>query len=508
MPRRRRLPGLVLAAALISLAACGGDEPSATSDEKQSAGGSLDAVEKSTVQILAEGEIRSPEGSSGFSGTGSGFIISKDGLVVTNNHVVTGAGSLKVRLAGEEDEIPAKVVGVSECNDLAVLQLTEGGDYTPLAWSDKEPKPPLEVYAAGFPLGDPEFTMTKGIISKADADGNTAWASVRQVIEHDANIQPGNSGGPLVDASGDVIGVNYAGGDPGTGTSQYFAIGRELAEDVIEDLKEGDQDSIGVNGEAFVDEEAGVAGVWVSGVKAGGIAAKAGVKPGDIITTLNGVALDSGTLEEYCDVLRSSDLEDAISIRVVRLDTEEVLEGELNGEKLQPVFSFASEFAEGLPESGGTAPSTDLIELTDDEGRLVVSVPSNWNDTDTTPQDIAGTGQPVPSILAAPDLGAFESDAGPGVGIFLLEGVGQQDVNALLDGAVQGSGCAETGRSDYSDPVFTGRYVQVDCQTVTGIFLIAVPDDDPNTIVLVFAAAQTRADLRAIDQIFATFNIT
>ncbi|MEI2690512.1 MAG: serine protease [Anaerolineae bacterium] len=69
----------------------------------------------------------------------------------------------------------------------------------------------LDVYAAGFPLGDPEFTLTRGIVSKARADGETDWASVDSVLEHDASINPGNSGGPLITGDGKVIGVNYAG---------------------------------------------------------------------------------------------------------------------------------------------------------------------------------------------------------------------------------------------------------------------------------------------------------
>lgn len=502
-----RLLALVAAVALVAVA-CGDDGGS--DDASGGGAASLDDVRGATVQILADGEIRTFEGSSGFSGNGSGFIVSEDGYVVTNNHVVTGAGSLRVLMDGNDDEIPAKVIGVSECNDLAVIQLTDPEDYPTLTWSDEDAAPPLEVYSAGFPLGDPEFTMTKGIVSKAEADGDTNWASVRSVVEHDAAIQPGNSGGPLVDADGDVIGVNYAGGDPGTGTAQYFAINAQDARAIVEDLREGDQDSIGVNGEAIVDEEAGVAGVWVSGVAPGGIASDAGVEPGDIITTLNGVALESGTLKEYCDVLRSNDLTDAMSIRVLRLDTEEVLEGELNGAGLEPVFTFATEVGEELPtESGGSseAPSTEYAEVTDDTDSLIVRVPSNWTDTDTAPQDIIGDGTMSPAILAAPDLAAFESDTGPGLGMFLIQNAGGIGPEELLQSAVEGIDCTETNRADYSDPVFTGRYAELDCDTVLGLIVVAVPDSDPSSVVFVAATAASQADLRAIDEILASFNI-
>ncbi len=86
-------------------------------------------------------------------------------------------------------------MGVSECSDLAVIDI-EGDGYPYLEWFDGQVAPGLDVYAAGFPLGDPEFTLTRGIISKERADGETDWASVDWVVEHDATINPGNSGGP------------------------------------------------------------------------------------------------------------------------------------------------------------------------------------------------------------------------------------------------------------------------------------------------------------------------
>lgn len=508
MNRSRHISSLLalLAAAALVLSACGGGDEKGSATTQ--APGDLEDVKAATVQVLVEGEIRDFDGAAGFESSGSGFIVDPSGYVVTNNHVVTGAGSLKVLVDGSEDEIPAKVVGVSECNDLAVIQLTDEDDYPSLRWSSQDVEPPLEVYTAGFPLGDPEFTMTKGVVSKAETDGDTNWASVRKVIEHDAAIQPGNSGGPLVDADGAVVGVNYAGGDPGTGTSQYFAINSTDAQDVVEKLKDGDDESIGVNGEAILDEEAGYAGVYVRGVAPGGIASEAGVKPGDLITTLNGVALESGTLKEYCDVLRSTDLDKAISIRVIRTDTEEVLEGELNGKELEATFSFASELGDEVPtDSGGTAPSLETVEITDDTESLVVRVPANWSDTDTAPQDILGNGTMSPTIIAAPDMDAFNSDTGPGMGMFLIEGTGGLTAEELLQSAVEGVDCTETNRADYSDPVFTGRYAELDCGTVLGLIVVAVPDADPGKVVFLAATAATQADLRAIDEILASFNV-
>lgn len=508
-PRKRHgALGLVLVLALaLAAAACGGDkEKTKDSDTKDTTtSGSIDDVEGSTVQILVEGEVRDPEGVTDFAGSGSGFIIAPSGLVVTNNHVVTGAGTVKVRLAEDDDEVAAKVIGVSECSDLALLQLTEGDDYKALSWYDGEIKPPMDVYAAGFPLGEEEYTVTKGVVSKAEANGQWEWASVSKAIEHDAAIQPGNSGGPLVNDSGQIVGVNYAGYDfAGKGTEQYWAISSELAQDVIKDIQEaeGDELSIGVNGQAFVDEEVGVAGVWVSGVKPGGIADKAGIKPGDIITTLNGVALESGTMEEYCDVLRSADLEEEISVRVLRFDTEEYLEGNLNSdEEIQATYSFAAEYGDELDE-GDTSEVGGFVSISDDTGTLTTEVPDTWSDVDGTSQDLLGIGTPQATLMAAPSLADFDASTGPGVGIVAMEGFSQTgvDINTVLDGAIEGSGCAEQTRDQYDTAELSGPYAIVDCGGVVGIILTATSNYNPDTFVLVIGAAITEADLEYVDQ--------
>ncbi len=163
-------------------------------------------------------------------GRGSGFIIDESGIAVTNNHVVTGAAILRVFVGGESQPRNARIVGVSECSDLAVIDI-EGAGYPFLEWFDGLIYSGLDVFAAGFPLGDPEFTLTRGIVSKPRTSGETNWASVDAVIEHDATINPGNSGGPLVTTDGKVVGINYAGS---RGTSQWFAISRDEALKVID----------------------------------------------------------------------------------------------------------------------------------------------------------------------------------------------------------------------------------------------------------------------------------
>src|SRR4030043_83200 len=242
----------------------------------------LTDLKKATIQIESQGTFIDPE--FGYvvnnAGRGTGFIIDPSGIAITNNHVVTGAALLKVWVGGDTGKMyNARILGVSECSDLAVIDI-EGDGFPYLSWYDGATKVGLEVYLAGYPLGDPEFTMTKGIVSKEKTSGETYWASVDSVIEHTAISNPGNSGGPLVDANAKVVGIHYAGA---SSTNQYFAIDHLDALTVIDQLRTGkDVDSIGINGQAVASEDGSLTGIWVSSVKSGSPADIAGLKAGDI----------------------------------------------------------------------------------------------------------------------------------------------------------------------------------------------------------------------------------
>jgi serine protease Do len=322
------------------------DKVTSTSTAADRSGGDGKLTMNDILASLVLFEVAGPSRPVGETGTvqgsrGSGFIISADGLAVTNNHVVNGASFIEVFVGGEKESRPAKIVGVSECDDLALVDI-EGDGFTPIKWSAAAPEPGTEVFAAGFPLGDPEPTLTRGVISKAKADGDRVWASIASTIEHDANIQPGNSGGPLLTAAGEVIGVNYSGGDTGSGTNQFWAISASLAQPIVESLKTADKLAIGVNPEAFVTED-GIAGVWVQSVNDGSPSAKVGLRPGDIITSLKGLPVGTdGSMRDFCKVLRSANEGVALSIEIYRLDTGESLSGELYGRELEGAAPLGS----------------------------------------------------------------------------------------------------------------------------------------------------------------------
>jgi serine protease Do len=306
-------------------------EPTAIPEPEDPQG--LDRVAAATVRIVSQITLADPEFGTlqNVVGQGSGFLISADGLVVTNNHVVTGVGTLNVNVPGRREPVNARVVAASECSDLAVIQLPPGA-YPYLEFYDGNLTIGTPIYAAGYPLGEPEYALVGGIISKLDADGETSWASVDQVLQHDAAINPGNSGGPLVNEDGQVVGIVYAGNLP---FNQFFAIGLEVALPVLDTLKTGqNHDWIGVNGEAFV--AGNVSGIWVWSVESGSPADLVGLAPGDVIIELERLALGrDGTMHDYCDVLQTRGSERVVGITVFSPRTGQILEGQLNGRPLQ-----------------------------------------------------------------------------------------------------------------------------------------------------------------------------
>ncbi len=513
--------------ALLTLVASGcGDEggsdaaqtPAPTGRAGANGVDNLEDVQGAVIRIVARGTFVQPGESLATyqevegAGSGSGFIIDPDGIAVTNNHVVTGAATLEVFVGGSDDPVSAKVLGVSECNDLAVIDL-EGDGYPFLEWDAEEIRAGRDVRAAGFPLGDPEYTLTSGIISKAEASGDTDWASVEQVIEHDANIQPGSSGGPLLDPiTGRVIGVNYAGGDPGTGTSQFFAIPAPLAEPVAAELRNGDVDSLGVNGQAVLDEEAGVAGIWVASVDTNSPAGEVSLQGGDIIEKIEGLSMGvDGTMADYCAVLDTKTPGDKLAVQVLRLDEGVRLKGEFNGDELTPFESLGTAAEGQIGGLGGGAAYSAFVPITDDSGTISLEVPAEWGQVDGAPL-VLDDQTTLPNVQAAPDLAQFtQSWDVPGVSLTALDLDLGLDLDSLLNefSSDISAQCTDAGREDYDDGLYTGRaQYYVDCGgTATGYAVIVAQPVGGEFTALLEVQLVTDADFGALDQIIATFTI-
>ena len=472
---------------------------------------SVEDLPMATIQIVSTGTFVTPDfGIFEGGGSGSGFIIDPSGVAVTNSHVVSGAGLLDVHIGGSAETVNAQSLGVSECNDLAVIDLA-GDGYSYLEWYDGDIFAGLEVQAAGYPLGEPEFALTQGIISKADAPGETEWASIDAILEHDARIRGGNSGGPLVTEGMTVVGINYAGRDD---TDQSYAISVREAERVVEALRSGtDVDSVGINGYAVTADD-GTQGVWVETVQAGSSADRAGVTGGDIVTRMAGVSLAlEGTMEEFCDVIRTQGEEGVIEIEVLRYDTAQVLRGQLNGNALTEAFSFAEELDEEATVDEGTSVYADYVVISDDTGAITVEVPLEWADVDGRPYE-DDQGRSITDVQASSNLDSFlGSWSTPGMIVSASSDWATSTTEEALLDDIQANFsdiCEYVGREVYEDPLYMGSYdTFVNCGDEAATYVVvAAHPVEANYLVRVQVQANSDRDFEALDRILASFIVT
>ncbi|WP_329218972.1 trypsin-like peptidase domain-containing protein [Streptomyces sp. NBC_01485] len=266
----------------------------------------------STVTIEAES-------SNGEGGTGTGFVFDTQGHIVTNNHVVADAvdGGKVTATFPDGKKYDAEVVGHAQGYDVAVIKLKNApSDLKPLTLGDSDKVAVGDsTIAIGAPFGLSN-TVTTGIISAknrpvASSDGTSSTSSYMSALQTDASINPGNSGGPLLDASGNVIGINSAiqstGGGGLGGTTQSgsiglgFAIPINQAKYVAQQLiKTGQPVYAKIGASVSLEDTTGGAKITepVSGsaspIESGGPADQAGLKPGDVITKLDDMVIDSG----------------------------------------------------------------------------------------------------------------------------------------------------------------------------------------------------------------------
>jgi putative serine protease PepD len=260
--------------------------------------------------------------------TGSGFVIDPNGYLLTNNHVVAGALTIKVML-NDGREFAAKILGRDESYDLAVLKISATG-LNALQFGDSDKVQVGDpVIAIGSPLGL-SGTVTQGIISAKNrpvtAGDNNSSTSFISALQTDAAINPGNSGGPLVDATGAVIGVNSAIASLGNaGSSQAGSIGLGFAIPINQARKTADQ--LIKNGKATypvigvaVDMNYNSGGALIAkkatAILPGGPAAKAGLRPGDLITAIDGMKIN--TPEELIVEIRTHNVGDEVTITYLR----------------------------------------------------------------------------------------------------------------------------------------------------------------------------------------------
>ena len=255
-------------------------------------------------------------------GKGSGVVLSPDGYVLTNGHVVNGADEVRVRFA-DKTELPASLVGVDRDTDLAILKV-EASNLVAARFADTDG---IEVGDWVLALGNPfglEQTVTAGIIS-AKGRQEMGLATFENFLQTDAAINPGNSGGPLVDLDGNVVGINTAissrdGGSNGIGFAIPASMAKEVAHGLIENGKVS-RGWLGVNVQALTPELAenfGVTGpgVIIAGVVPGTPAAKAGLRAGDVIVRIDDQPMETGS--QFLRLIGERAPESSITLSLVR----------------------------------------------------------------------------------------------------------------------------------------------------------------------------------------------
>ena len=289
------------------------------------------------------------------SGLGSGVIVSTDGYILTNAHVINGADEIVVELSGQRN-IPVKLVGSDPPSDLALLKIDQAGlSALALADSDKVQVGDV-VLAVGNPLGIGQ-TVTMGIISAKSRRTGLSNGSFEDFLQTDAPINRGNSGGALVDGSGNLIGINSqilspSGGSIGIG----FAIPSNMARDVFDQLvKHGKviRGHLGIVVQPVTDDIANnlglssARGVIVSQVQADSSAAKAGMQRGDVILALNGNAVSD--TNSFRNDIAATPPGRTVALRIWRGGNEEELRATLG--EFVPVENPARANQEDSPES-------------------------------------------------------------------------------------------------------------------------------------------------------------
>lgn len=443
---------------------------------------SLQDVEQAVVQIESKGVFVPYLNSKMTVETmrGSGFIIDPEGIVVTNAHVVNGGEIYQVFVPGYDRPVNATLQGISECADLALLDL-RGSGYPYLQWRTSRLTPRQVVYAVGYPNG--EYTRTGGYVQSSDETGETEWASIDHVILHSAKLAPGNSGGPLLDNRGRVVGINYAGS---AATGENVAIAKEDALPIIDILRQGiDIDSIGINGQAFSEGQDWF-GIWVVAVDSGSLAAKADIRAGDVIYRLENLPVGTdGTMADYCDILRSHTNNETITVHVRAADG--YYRGEING---QPLVKIPTP-SQTPPTPTPTPTLTPTATPTTAPEPLTIEVPEDWPDPKI--QSVRRGGVVVGKSITV-DGFDMPVDMTPvdwvKIGILLMEGdQSRDDLEEYLVEASWNEKCSEMDWVTLDTPDLTGATVLwSDCDGFAGRVVVSSAfQSDVDRLLYVFS---------------------
>jgi serine protease Do len=308
---------------------------------------------------------------------GSGVIVDKHGYILTNNHVVEQATKIQVQLNGDTTRYTAKVVGVDEDTDLAVIKIDANKELPVAKLGNSDGVQVGDwVLAIGSPFGL-QATVTAGIISAKDRGG--IGQQFQRFLQTDAAINPGNSGGPLVDLAGEVIGINTA---IITGSRGYegvgFALPSSTAINVYDQIVKQGRVTRGSIGVSFQEELSTNAitlkslgapyGVVIEGVQPGSPAEKAGLKGGDVITSVNGHPVKNGN--DLVNPIAQAPIGSKVKLTYIR-DRQEKETSATVEDRTRVFPNVAGRMADQPGEAAPTEFGLHVEELTPERGHRV-----------------------------------------------------------------------------------------------------------------------------------------
>src|SRR5713226_7638488 len=318
-----------------------------------------------------------PDGPAAERSLGSGVIVDKKGFILTNNHVIEQATKIQVQLNGDTTKYTAKVVGADEETDLAVIKIEAGKELAVAKLGNSEG---VQVGDWALAIGSPfglQATVTAGIISAKDRGG--IGHQFQRFLQTDAAINPGNSGGPLVDMAGQVIGINTA---IITGSRGYegvgFALPSTTAISVYDQIIKQGRVTRGSIGVSFQEELSTNAitlkslgapyGVVIEGVEPGSPAEKAGLKGGDVITSVNGRPVKTGN--DLVNPIAQAPIGTKVKLTYVRDRAQKEATAEVD-DRTRVFPNSAGRLGDQPGETAPTEFGLHVEELTPDRGHRV-----------------------------------------------------------------------------------------------------------------------------------------
>jgi len=316
--------------------------------------------------------------------SGSGVIISADGYIVTNNHVVNGADNIEVVLS-DKKSYKADVVGTDPSTDIALIKIS-ASDLTPIKFGNSDN---VRVGQWALAVGNPfnlTSTVTAGIISAKGRNIHllSDKQSIESFIQTDAAVNPGNSGGALVNTQGELIGINTAiASENGQYAGYAFAVPVNIVKKVVDDIKDFGEVQRGFIGVSIQDVDskladdkglAKVGGVYVNGLMEGGAAEDAGIKKGDVILKADGKEVNS--VSELQELVSSHKPGDKVDVLIDRNGKEKDIEVTLKNKdgKVGKVNSSNSELKNALGAEFEMLGDADKTKLKLENGVKVASV--------------------------------------------------------------------------------------------------------------------------------------